>query len=175
VPDYTKALTLGQEAYGVLYRRGHARFYAGDYAAAAADFAKAATLRERSGNAADVAYAQLWEAWALQRAGLSLPADLTEAARHTSGRPWPAPALAMMVGALTPEQLLAQVGVNQRGDERELALAEAWFHLGQHFRAVGDTARAREAFEQARNRSAPTLVEHLAAGFELAGGSRSAH
>jgi transglutaminase-like putative cysteine protease/tetratricopeptide (TPR) repeat protein len=173
VPDYTKALTLGQDAYSALYRRGHARFYAGAYAAAAVDFGKAAVLRQRSGNAVDAAYAQLWEAWALQRAGLALPPELADAAAHPDGRPWPAPALAMMVGALTPEQLLAQVQGDKRGDELELALAEAWFHLGQHFRALGDGARARDAFERARSKSAPTLVEHLAAGFELAGGSRS--
>jgi transglutaminase-like putative cysteine protease/lipoprotein NlpI len=171
-PDYTKALTLGQEAYAVLYRRGHARFYAGQYEAAAADFAKAAALRQRSGNAADVAYAQLWQAWALQRAGQALPPELAEAARQASG-PWPKPALAMMVGALTPEQLLAQLKRDSRGDAMELELAEAWFHLGQHFRSVGDAARAREAFERARAKGAPTVVEHIAAGFELAGGARS--
>jgi lipoprotein NlpI len=172
VPDYTKALTLGQEAYGVLYRRGHARFYAGQYEAAAADFAKAAALRQRSGNTADVAYAQLWQAWALQRAGLALPPALAEAARHPGG-PWPRPALAMMVGVLTPEQLLAQVKRDSRGDALDLELTEAWFHLGQHFRSVGDADRAREAFERARAKGAPTVVEHIAAGFELAGGARS--
>jgi lipoprotein NlpI len=129
-------------------------------------------LRQRGGNATDVAYAQLWQAWALQRAGQALPTELAEAAREASG-PWPRPALAMMVGALTPEQLLAQVKRDSRGDAMELELAEAWFHLGQHFRSVGDAARAREAFERARAKGAPTVVEHIAAGFELAGGARS--
>ncbi|MEW6704040.1 MAG: DUF3857 domain-containing protein [Pseudomonadota bacterium] len=169
VPAYTKALTLGQEAYAVLYRRGHARFYAGDYRAAAADFAKAAALRQRSGNAADTAYAQLWQAWALQRAGLGLTQELAASARRTEG-PWPQPALAMMAGVLSPDQLLAELAGRKHGDDLELALAEAWFHLGQHFRLQGDAARARAAFEQARAKGAPTVVEHLAAGFELAGG-----
>lgn len=174
VPDYTRALSLGQEAYGVLYRRGHARFYAGDYSAAATDFSKAAALRRHSGNAADVAHAQLWQVWALQRAGMALPQELADTARRTTTGPWPAPALAMVVGALTPEQLLAQAAGDTHGDARELALTEAWFHLGQHFRAVGNAAKAREAFEKARAKGTPALVEHLAAGFELMAGQETA-
>ncbi|MED5618529.1 DUF3857 domain-containing protein [Ideonella sp. BN130291] len=168
VPDYSRALSLGQEAYGVLYRRGHARFYAGQYDAAAADFSKAATLRRGSGNETDTAYAQLWQAWALQRAGQALPKELEDSARRTAQEPWPKPALAMLVGALSPEQLLAQIQRAKRGDELELALAEAWFHLGQHFRAIGQQAQAREAFEKARAKGITTAVEHAAAGFELA-------
>jgi transglutaminase-like putative cysteine protease/tetratricopeptide (TPR) repeat protein len=174
VPDYTKALTLGQEAGGVLYRRGHARFYAGQYEAAAQDFGKAAALRSASGNEGDAAHAQLWQAWALQRAGLAWPTTIAASARAQG--PWPEPALAMLVGTLTPEQLLAQIARSERGDAREAELAEAWFHLGQHFRMQGDNAKARDAFEKARAKGITTSVEHTAAGFELAGsGARSAH
>lgn len=167
VPDYTKSLTLGQEAYGVLYRRGMARFYAGQFEAAAADFGKAATLRERSGNETDATYAQLWQAWSLQRAGMPLPRSLQDAARGTAGEPWPRPALAMMVGAISPDQLLARVRSDKHGDELDFALAEAWFHLGQHFRLQGQPAQAREAFEKSRAKGIATTVEHAAAGFEL--------
>jgi len=80
----------------------------------------------------------------------------------------PRPALAMAVGALSPDQLLADVKRAKRGDELEFALAEAWFHLGQHFRALGQPAKAREAFEQSRARGITMAVEHAAAGFELA-------
>ena len=127
-------------------------------------------LRLQGSNPADATHAQLWQAWSLQRAGHPLPPELADMARRTVNEPWPRPALALAVGALTPEQLLADAARDKQGDALEFALAEAWFHLGQRFRLQGDAGLAREAFEKARARGITTAVEHAAAGFELAGG-----
>ena len=43
----------------------------------------------------------------------------------------------MLQGQLSPEKLLQSVKRHKRGDERELALAEAWFAIGQRQWAEG--------------------------------------
>ncbi len=166
IADYTKALGLGGEPFETFHRRGHARFYAGQFEAAAADFGQAAQAR-RNGEESDSVYARLWQAWALMRAGSGLSAELQEKARADAGGAWPRPALAMAAGALSPQELIAQVE-RKRGDERELTLAEAWFYVGQLHRARGETALARQAFESCRALGITMYIEHVAAGLELA-------
>jgi len=171
VVPLTKALTLGHEAAGLLYQRGHARFYAGDYVLAAQDFGKAAALHARRPRGEQAAHAQLWQAWALKRAGLPLPADWAQ----TQAEPWPRKGLAVAAGTLAPEHLISELKGQLHGDALQLALAEAWFHLGQHYRASGDGGRARQAFENARSQALPVALEHLAAGFELAAAAPASH
>jgi len=166
IPDYTRALGLGHSPFDVMLRRGHARFYAGEFDAAAADFAKAVEARQQD-DVADATYARLWLAWALQRAGKPLPQTLTDLAGKVRDRAWPGPALGLVAGLLTPEQLIEIVNKKQ-GDDRELTLAEAWFYVGQHYHGRGELARAKEAYEKARALRITMYIEHVAAGFELA-------
>lgn len=166
VPDYTKALGLGHDAFMSYYKRGLARYYAGQYEAAAGDFAKA--IESKQGNdESDGLYARLWQIWALQRAGAGLPPEIVDAARKGATGAWPRAALAMAVGALTPEQLITEVERKQ-GDERELTLAEAWFYVGQHHRGRQDIEKAKQAYEKCRALGITMYIEHVAAGLELA-------
>ena len=161
--DFGKALTLGQNPYDAYFRRGQARFYAGRLAQAAEDFAKAAADRVAPG---EKPYAMLWQAWALQRLGQLLPPDVLALAATDSPGAWPQPALGLFTGRFTPGQVLQQLDARQ-GDDRELALAEAWFYIGQYHLGRGETAKARDAFEQARAKGITIYIEHVAAGFEL--------
>lgn len=165
ITGYTKALSLGADPFQSLYRRGHARFYAGLYEAAAVDFQKAAELKNESAAAGSM-YARLWQVWALKRAGKPLPDDLVTLARKEAGGDWPRPALAMMVDALTPEQVLATLE-SQPADQRELNLVEGWFYIGQYHLSKGEPMRAREAFSNSRARQITMYIEHVAAGFEI--------
>lgn len=162
--DYTKGLTMGHDASASRYKRGLARFYASQHAAAAEDFAAAATEGPDDG---PNLYARMFQIWALQRAGLPIPPAIEELAKKEANGPWPGPALAMQVGNITPEEVLAQID-RKRGDDRVLALAEAWFYIGQYYRARGDLPKAREAYQKARAHGITMYVEHVAAGFELA-------
>lgn len=161
--DFGKALTLGLNPYDAYLRRGHARFYEGRLQQAADDFAKAAADRTQPG---EKPYALLWQAWALQRLGQALPPATTALAAKQPPGAWPEPALALVTGQIGPEGLLRQLDTRQ-GDDRELALVEALFSIGQYHLARGETAKAREAFEQARAKGITVYVEHTAAGFEL--------
>jgi len=158
--DFGKALVLGWSAADAYYRRGHARFFAGKFDAAADDFAKASADRA---DANSKLFPLLWQSLALQRAGRSLPAALTSA--DPAGA-WPRPALAMLAGQLTPDQLLEQIA-RKDGDERELALVEGWFFIGEYWLGLAQRDKAKDAFEKARGKAIITYIEHVAAGLEL--------
>ena len=160
---FGKALTLGLRPYEAYLRRGQARFYAGRLEQAAVDFGKAAADRSGPG---DKPFARLWQAWTLAELGQPLPADTLALATEEPPGAWPQAALAMFTGRLTPQLLLQALELRQ-GDDRELALAEAWFYIGQWHRLRGETTQARDAFEQARGKGITSYTEHVAAGFEL--------
>ena len=161
--DYGRALSLGHSAADTFYRRGQARFFEGRLEQAADDFAKAAAERP---DANDKAHALLWQAVTLQRLGRALPADPQAPASADAAGAWPRPALAMFAGRLTPDQLTEQIG-RKDGDARELALAEAWFYIGEYRLNAKQPEAARDAFEKARAQGITSNIEHAAAGFEL--------
>lgn len=162
--DYTAALAFDTDGADLLARRGRARFFEGRFEQAAADLAKAAPMQDDAGARL---YVQLWQAIALRRAGLPLPADLAAQAGADPDGEWPRPALALLAGQRSPEQVLQALDARLKGDERELALAEAWFYIGEHHLAQGRQVEARQAFEAVRRQGITMYIEHVAAGHEL--------
>jgi lipoprotein NlpI/transglutaminase-like putative cysteine protease len=161
IADYSRALSLGHSQFRSFYRRGHARFYLGKLEEAAMDFEKAVATGD-----GDKLYAELWLAWTLKRLGRELPPDLVERARADARGAWPRPALAMLAGALPPEEVLKELE-RLKGDEREMALTEGWFYIGQNYLSNKQAGAAREAFAKAREKGVIVYIEHVAAGFEL--------
>ena len=72
----------------------------------------------------------------------------------------------MLAGAQSEEKML-EVVRRKTGDELDMALAEAWFYVGQHRKIGGQPALAEEAFKLAREKGMTVYIEHVAAGFEL--------
>ena len=159
--DFGKALAFGTTAADVYYRRGQARFFDGKLEQAADDFAKAVADRP---DVSSKAYAQVWQAWTLQRLNRPLPPELLAAADAKAA--WPLPALALFAGQATPEQVIEQVG-RKTGDDQELALVEAWYYIGEYQLNAKQPEKAREAFDKARAKGITNYIEHAAAGFEL--------
>jgi lipoprotein NlpI/transglutaminase-like putative cysteine protease len=164
--DATKALSLGADVVTTTSKRGLARFYLGQFDAAAQDFARASNVAQAK-QAENTTFLQLWHAWALLRAGQPLTEELKAQAIKGKTGPWPQPALAMAAGLLKPEEIIAGLN-NKSGDDKELALVEAWFYVGQYQLANGDLSNAKVAFESARKSQITMYLEHVAAGFELA-------
>lgn len=166
IADFSKALTLGAKPGDAYYRRGQARYHAGQYEAAAADLARGADAKFTAEGAGAAHYAQLWQIWALQRAGQAIPDKLMTQAKAEADGAWPRSAIAMMVGLKTPEQILAEINA-LAGDEREMNLSEAWFYVGQYWLSRGNTDEARKAFEACRRQGVLMYIEHIAAAHEL--------
>jgi lipoprotein NlpI len=72
----------------------------------------------------------------------------------------------MFAGRASPEQVLEQIATKD-GDERELALAEGWFYIGEHWLNQAQPEQAKDAFEKARSKGITHYIEHIAAGLEL--------
>lgn len=164
IVDFSKAISLGDTGGYIFYRRGHARFYSGQLAAAAEDFAKAG--QDKSADTADVLYAELWRVWTQKRLSITPEAAQLDLAKADPRGSWPRPALAMLHGLMTPEAALATLD-EKKGDDREMALAEGYFYVGQHYYAQGDKAKAADYFKKAREKGVFIYIEHTAAGFEL--------
>src|SRR5262249_13413175 len=139
--DHSKSIALGAADGKALQQRGIAKFYAGRLSEAAEDLARASDAGE--------VYAGLWLAWAYQRRGQPLPAILLERAAAEPRGEWPRPALAVLAGKLSPEEMLKLIE-RRSGDERKVAAAEGFFYLGQYYMGRGDKAKAHEFFEKTR-------------------------
>jgi lipoprotein NlpI len=162
IADYSKSITLGATDAKVLQQRGIAKFYAGRLAEAVEDFAKASDAAENESQA----YADLWLLWTYQRLGQPLPEALLERAAANARGDWPRPALAVVAGKLSPEEMLKLLE-RKRGDERRMATSEGYFYLGQYYIGRGNKTKAREFFEKVRQVNVVVKTEHKAAGFEL--------
>jgi lipoprotein NlpI/transglutaminase-like putative cysteine protease len=162
VADYSRAIRLGATQPRTYYLRGISNYLAGNLDDAATDFARGAETTDKE----QQVYSDVWLAWTSLRLGRSVPeATVNRAAAQPRGG-WPRPALAMLTGLLTPDQML-QLLDGKSGDDRDMALAEGYFYVGEHYLARGDKARAREFFEKAWQLDVILYLEHVAAGAEL--------
>jgi lipoprotein NlpI/transglutaminase-like putative cysteine protease len=166
VADYTKALTLAPEAEhsNIYLRRGQSRFYAGQLAPAADDFAKSVSSGAHGGDSA--LYAEMWRVWTLRRLGRQPTAEQANMASANPRGDWPRPALAMLHGLITVEQMLATLD-SKKGDDKEMGLTEAYFYAGQWHYFQGDKAKAAEYFRKTRDKGVILYTEYVAAGIEL--------
>jgi lipoprotein NlpI len=162
VADYSRGITLGSTDAFAFNRRGVANFYAGQLDDAADDFAHAAALDKEG-----FVYNDLWMTWTFRRLGRPIPEVIVKRAAKEAHGDWPRPALAMLNGALAPDEMLALLD-QKSGDDRQMALAEGYFYLGQHHLLLGNKNLAREYFEKVRQLNVIIYTENTAAKFELA-------
>ena len=162
IDDFSKAITLGSTGPRTLFQRGIARFYAGKLEEASEDFTRAAETDDREGQ---ITY-DLWLAWTTLRLGKPLPEAVRARAAEQPRGDWPRPALALLSGNLTPEEMLKQID-RKAGDERKMALSEGYFYLAQYYLAHGDKAKARKYLLESRRQNVIIYTEHTAAAFEL--------
>jgi len=80
---------------------------------------------------------------------------------------WPGAALAMLSNRLTTEAML-RMAHRESGDSLEVALAEAYFYMGEHNLLSGDSLKARAYFQRSVDKGALYSLYHGAALQELA-------
>jgi lipoprotein NlpI len=163
ITDHTNAIALGAATNGLVFRgRGISRVYAGHIEEANADFAKAIELSDKETRI----YSEMWFVATSGRLHKVIPPALVARAATEAGGEWPRAGLAMLTGKLSPDDMLKSLEKKQ-GDERQMALAEAYFYLGQYYLVAGDRAKAQESFEKTRSLGVINFLEHSSAEFEL--------
>ena len=140
--DLTRGLSLDSTNYGVLYHLGIVRFAAGDFAGAAAAFARA---QPRAPDAGELAGSTDWLWMALMRAGRA-----TEARAMLARRPDSLPTtnayarrLKLYRGEIKPEEVFTPA------DTADVQIATLSFGLGNWYLTRGDSVEARRWFERA--------------------------
>jgi lipoprotein NlpI len=162
IADYSKAVSLGTQEGEIFRMRGLARLYAGRLEDARSDLARASELADKEAKT----YFDLWLVSIYGRLGVKIPDSITKRAAAEAHGEWPRPALAMMTGSISPEELLKRMD-EKKGDDRQMALAEGYFYLGQHYLVTGDKKAAGSYFQKTRDLDVFLYIEHVAAGFEL--------
>jgi TPR repeat protein/transglutaminase-like putative cysteine protease len=129
------------------YRRdlAWAQAYAGDGAEAMATMAAYRATRAVAGSNISAGLVLADEIALAQRAGKPVPDELVRLARDIPDGIWPRPLLAMQLGVLSSDALLKLIATFP-GDQRDLALNDAWFYIGQQRLLANDTLAARRAF-----------------------------
>jgi lipoprotein NlpI/transglutaminase-like putative cysteine protease len=162
ITDQSTAIALGATDASIFRSRGTSRLYAGRLEEAAADFVKASELADKETKV----YCDIWVASVYGRLRKPVPDAIVKRAAAEASGDWPRPALAALTGAMSPADLLNRID-QKKGDERDMALSEGYFYLGQHYLMVGDRKTAQSYFEKTRQVDVFTYTEHMAAGFEL--------
>ncbi len=142
--DLARGYQLDSTNYGILFHLGVLRFSRGDFAGAAAMFAKA---QPRAPDGGELAGSTDWLWMSLSRAGRVAEANAMLAKRPDS---LPAPPgyayvtrLKLYRGMLTPETLFSP------SDTADVQVSTLSYGLGNWFMVRGDATRARAAFERA--------------------------
>lgn len=140
--------------------RGVVRFALGQFAGAGRDFARVLAL-----DPAD-AYGVLWLHLARRRAGESDADALAHDAAEATGSGWPAPLLALYLGAMTAAQVETAAAQGPEDQQKEQR-CEAAFFLGEDALTNGRPAAARPLLQEAAAACSPLLSVHAGAIGEL--------
>ena len=135
--DLARGLALDSTNYGILYHLGVLRYVRGDFAGAAAAFARA---QPRAPDAGELAGATDWRWMSLARAGRRAAADSMLRARPDSLPTTVAyrQRLRLYRGEIGPDAVLTAA------DTSDVAAATLSYGVGNWYLVRGDTARARQ-------------------------------
>ena len=160
--DFEQVRRLDPDSRGLPRSRGHASFMRGDFRAAQADFRRVA--EERGGE--EQLHALIWLYLATARLGEDGRATISALPAGADLSQWPGPAVMLLLGEATPEEMLAGAWSFERKTE-VLNLCEAYFFLGHYRLLAGDREGARRAFQDAVATGVKYYVEYASAKLEL--------
>lgn len=140
--DFKRGLALDSANYGIWYHLGVVRFVRGDFAGAAAAFARAQPLAPDAG---ELAGATDWLWMSLARAGRQAEGDAMLRSRPDSLETTNAyrQRLRLYRGEIGPDSVLTAA------DTSDVAVATLSYGVGNWYLVRGDTAQARRWFERA--------------------------
>ncbi|PYM44495.1 MAG: hypothetical protein DME16_20875 [Candidatus Rokuibacteriota bacterium] len=160
IKDYDEAIALDPDYQLAFYNRALARFDQGLYIASVPDFVRAVQLDSSS------TYRVLGLYLAKARGGDVDRESLAANAAQLNLTRWPGPVVALFLGQITPEALVAGAQDPDPTTQRERQ-CEAYFYAGEHFLIQGQRAPAVQMFQSAVATGVTSLVEHSSAKAEL--------
>ena len=140
--DFSKGLALDSTVYGIWYHLGVLRYVRGDFAGAAAAFARA---QPRAPDAGELAGSTDWRWMSLARAGRRASGDSMLATHPDSLQTTVAyrQRLRLYRGELAPDAVFGPA------DTTDVAIATLSYGVGNWYLVRGDTAQARRWFTRA--------------------------
>lgn len=158
IADYNETIRRVPNSDEAFFGRGRAYFYRGDFTKAQTDFQRAVDL------SANFFRGALWLDIAERRG--KLPRRLEQAASRLNMTVWPAPVVHMLLGDLTPAQLLAAADDKDPAIRRG-KICQANFYSGEL--ALSENAReeASRLFRLAAAECPPSDIERQGAMAEL--------
>ena len=160
IKDYDEAIALDPDYQLAFYNRALARFDQGLYIASVPDFVRAVQLDSSS------TYRVLGLYLAKARGGDVDRESLAANAAQLNLTRWPGPVVALFLGQITPEALVAGAQDPDPTTQRERQ-CEAYFYAGEHFLIQGQRAPAVQMFQSAVATGVTSLFEHSSAKAEL--------
>jgi lipoprotein NlpI len=122
IADYSEALSIDPKYFPAYFSRGRLYLYGGSIAKAQADFKQMKELNPKD------AYAALWLDIAERRN--NIPSHLAQAAKELDMTAWPAPVVRLLLGQMTPAEVLAAAD-NPDAKTKKGQICEANFYSGE--------------------------------------------
>ncbi len=159
---FAQAVKL-EPRHDVSLARGHAYFLQGNYRAAQADLKDA--VEHLTGDSQ--LHAVIWLYFATQRLGQDARTMIAAMRSRADLSKWPGPAVTMLLGQSTEEEMLAAAWSFDRKTEL-LQRCEAYFFLGEQRLLNADKEGARAAFKEALGTGVKMYLEYAFSRLELA-------
>lgn len=156
IAELDAAIKLKPDNGFYYYYRGHAAFYLGRFAPAAADFAHTLVLDPRQ------RYSLIWLHLARAEAGEDDARELAANAERVNGKSWPAPVIDLFLGKLGPADLQKAARTGRKAD-RFAKACETAFYLGLYHREHGAPQDAARELAEAAKTCPDEWVEHAGA------------
>jgi lipoprotein NlpI len=160
IKDYDEAIALDPEYQLAFYNRALARFDQGLFTAAVPDFARAVQLDPSRTYRVLGLYLAKARAGKVDRKGLASNATQLNLTR------WPGPVVALFLGLITPQAMIAAAQDPDPIMQRERH-CEAYFYAGEFYLIRGQRAAAVQMFQSAVATGVTSLFEHSSAKGEL--------
>jgi lipoprotein NlpI/transglutaminase-like putative cysteine protease len=110
-------------------------------------------------------YALLWR-YIVSGATPDSAAELQSAMGNVQDHAWPYEVGDLLLGKVTPEQLIADANSDDTG-LREDHYCEAYFYIGEKYLMTGDKAKANESFQKSVDQGVVPYTEHDFSLYEL--------
>ncbi|SRR5258708_863814 len=158
--DLNHALQLKTKDPSLLYARGITQFFLGQFRSAKGDLSLSLNLRPED------TYCVIWLYLACSKSGEDAKNALRKYSAVLKSSDWPAPAIQMYLGALSPKSLLSSAR-DADGKKDNKQSCQAYFYIGEDALLRGKSADAEKLFQESIAAGSPSSFEYIGARAEL--------